>query len=319
MDNGVNTVHILDEIIAQYDRLMGSVEDYMRANQFRTNIKATRLAKIRQDLSNWTELTSDDQCRLLEIVFKLNQINFVFDNDIKCNKDDVKKLIEGKYHLCSDESLKFHDYAFEFVMAVRFFRSFRSNKKSFVNMDGVWDVLIDDSLVIECKNIRSKKNFRRNLETAKSQVEDRVSREGFSEGIIAFDISNVVGKDVVREFTQLVFDRFLENYNVFGSCQPEGVGDINDIFRDVHFKNIVSSFIAHESEAFIYERIPVDVDLGDDVKAIFWQVYRVININVDGYSMPLPVRAASYLINNKLEEEEYMKFSRMLRNLAVGF
>jgi RNAse (barnase) inhibitor barstar len=317
MDNGVNTVHVLDEIIDEYDRLIESIEFYMRTNQFRTNIKTTRLAKIRQDLSNWTDLASGDKCSLLEIVLKLNQINFVFDNDIEFNKDDVKRLIEGKYDLCSDESLKFHDYAFEFVMAVRFFRSFKSDKKSFVNMNGIWDVLVNDSLVIECKNIRSKKNFRKNVETAKSQIEDRVNREGFSDGIIALDISNVLDRDVVSEFVQAVFERFSENYKMIGSCQSKGIGNIGDIYRDKNFKSIVASFIAHEAEAFVYSEIPLEIDLGENVKAIFWQVYKVINIK--GFPTPLPVRASSYLINRKLEEEEYMEVARMLGSLAVGF
>jgi len=312
-----NTIHNLDDLICDFDRLIFNLEKILNVIRPSTNIKNTRIGHIRRDLDKIFELDILKMTKLLEIVIKLNQLNIIFDNKIEFNKNDVLRLIEGKYDLSSDDEIKSHDFVFEFLMGARFSLASGDSKK--VSLAGQGDVTVGEEIAVECKNIRGLNNLVKNVDKAKKQVETRVAKNEVKYGFIALDISNIFPTEKTQSFIQSVFENFYQNHAKLKVFQRFDQSVIDSVLEDRNFQKLAQSYIMHEADTALYSALPLRYDMGKQVFGIMFQVNRCFFIQYNEQYIPIPTRGMTYLLNSRLPEKSYKIIQDYIHSLAVGF
>jgi len=311
------TSHNLEDLISKFDRLILSLERALKKIRPRSNVKNTRIGKIRRDLDRVLELEAVEQKKLFEIVIKLNQINVVFDSAIEFKSDDIIRLIEGEYDLLNDDQIKSHDYVFEFVTGVRFALATEGAQK--VSLSGRGDVKVGEDIAIECKNIRSLNNLVKNVDKGKLQIEKRVASGEVGFGFIALDVSNIFPESKAQEFINKTFDEFYKNHARLKEFQCFDQEVIDSVLEDKNFQKIIQSYIMHEAETALYSALPLRYDMGGATLAIIFQVNKCFLIEDRGQHIPLPIRGMTYLVNGKLSGDSRSNVENYIKRLAVGF
>jgi hypothetical protein len=311
------TLHNLHSISSELDRLLSNLENALKNIRPRTNVKNTRIGKIRRDLEKISDLEIPKATKLLEVAIKLNQINFIFDHGINFKSDDIIRLIEGKYDLSNDDAVTSHDYLFEFITGVRFAIVHEGSHE--VSLSGGGDVKIGQDFAVECKNIRSLNSLVKNIDTGRRQVDERVASGEVTFGFIALDLSNIFPTEKAEKFIQQTYEIFYKNHLKIKEAQRSDREIIDTVLDDKNFQKIVNSYIMHETEAALYSALKLTYDMGVNTVAIIYQVHRCFLIEGDEENTLLPIRGMSYFLNNKLTEEAQEKVATYLHRLAVGF
>lgn len=315
--SSTNTIHSLEKLVSNFDRLILNLQQLLKTIRPSTNIKNTRIGHIRRDLDKVFELDVLEMTKLLEVVFKLNQLNVIFGKQIEFNKEDVIKFVEGKYDLLTDDKVKSHDFVFEFLMGVRFSLANGGNQK--VSLAGAGDVTVGEELAVECKNIRSLNNLVKNVDKAKDQVEKRVVKGDVKFGFIALDISNIFPMEKAQGFIQRIFEDFYQNHRKLKEFQRFDQSVIDSILEDMNFQKLIQSYIMHEAETTLYSALSLRYDMGNNVFGITFQVNKCFVVQYNEYYVPIPIRGMNYLLNPRLSEKSYKKVQGYIHSLAVGF
>lgn len=311
------TVHNLQSINSELDRLISNLENALKNIRPRTNVRNTRIGKIRQDLEKISGLETPKITKLLEVAIKLNQINFIFDNGIKFKNEDIIRLIEGKYDLSNDDSVTSHDYLFEFITGVRFAIAHEGSHE--VSLSGGGDVRIGQDFAVECKNIRSLNSLVKNIDHGRRQIDERVANAEVTFGFIALDLSNIFPTEKAQRFIQQTYEIFYSNHAKLKEAQRSDRDIIDTVIDDKNFQKIIHSYIMHEAEAALYSALKLTYDMGVNTVAIIYQVNRCFLMEGDEQNTLLPIRGMSYLLNNRLTENAQNKVANYIHRLAVGF
>lgn len=312
----VKTSHSIDDLINDFERLISSIGRWLKKIRPRTNVMNTRLGHLRRELDKVLELAPLEMAKLFEIIIKLNQLNVIFDNEIDFNEEDILRLIEGKYDLTNDDKEKYHDYAFEFLMGVRFFLTTRNSNN--VSLSGQGDVTINDNVAIECKNIRSLSNLVKNVDKAKHQIEERVIKNEVKFGFIALDISNIFPMEKVQTFVQNMFEQFAENHTKLKEIQLFDQSVVDSVIDDVNFIKLIQSYVMHEAETSLYSALPLRYSMGNAVFGIIFQVNKCFIVQYKGQYLPIPNRGMTYILNSALPENLHTAIQDCIHKLAVG-
>lgn len=313
----VKTSNSLDDIKSNFDILLNNLKKVLDEVRPRTNIYNTKLGKIKKDLSEIEKLDAESMAKVSELVSKYNSINAIFSENIEFNKNDFVKIIEGKADYAIDSNESYNDYFFELSMATRFFEAFRDENVK-INLNGVCDVIVNDSIAIECKYIHSISNTMKNIKKAKKQIEKRVEDGQAQIGFIALDLSHICPRGKVNEFAKFTFDRFVENYETLEKRGQIKDININKILRDNNFSKLISSYIMHEIETALYSELGFSYDLGKDVLAIIFQTMNSFAFEYQDKVQPLVTRGMTYFINQNLNEDRYLEVRKLIHTLAVG-
>lgn len=311
------TPHQLDNITTIFDKFIGNLEDLLKKIRPRTNVKNTRIGRIRRDLDRILELDTPEMTKLFEIVIKLNQLNVIFDNDIRFNDEDIIRLVEGDYDLINDDKIKTHDYVFEFLMGVRF--ALANDNGRNVSLSGQGDITIGGEIAIECKNIRSASNLLKNVDKAKKQIEERVTRNEVQYGFIALDISNIFPTEKSQDFLQKIFEDFYNNHAKLKEFQRFDQNIVDSVLEDRNFQKIIQSYIMHEAETALYSALPFRYKMGSVTLGVTFQVNKCFVISDSGLDIPLPIRGMTYKLNDRLSKDSHDKIEQYIQRLAVGF
>ena len=311
------TLHKLEDIISGFDRLIGNLEGLLKGIRPRTNVKNTRIGHIRRDLDKVFELDIPEMTKLFEIVIKLNQLNIVFDSKIEFNKEDIIRLVEGKYDLINDDKVQSHDFVFEFLTGARFALANVGSKK--VSLSGQGDITVGGEIAIECKNIRSINNLVKNVGKAKDQIEERAAKGEVRFGFIALDISNVYPMEKTQEFLQRIFEDFYKNHAKIKNFQRFDQGVIDSVLEDGNFQKIIQSYIMHEAESALYSALPLSYNMGRVTLGIIFQVNKCFVVSDGERYVPVPIRGMSYILNDGLSEDTSTNVKKYIHSLAVGF
>lgn len=311
------TLHSLEEITRRFDSLISSLEKLLKAIRPRSNVKNTRIGKIRRDLDKLLELETPEMTKLLEITIKLNQINVIFDSGIEFKNEDIIRLIEGEYDLLNDDKVKSHDYVFEFITGVRF--ALANEESNRVSLSGRGDIKVGEDIAIECKNIRSLNNLVKNVDKGKCQIEKRVTNAEVKFGFIALDISNIFPMEKAQEFLQKIFEEFYSNHAKLKEFQRFDQEVIDSVLEDKNFQNIIQSYIMHEAEAALYSALPLTYNMGSVTLGIIFQVNKCFLIEEDEQYIPLPIRGMTYILNSSLSKDSQNDVAKYINRLAVGF
>lgn len=311
------TLHNLGNITSEFDRLIGRLASLLKEIRPRTNVNNTRIGHIRRDIDKAFELGIPEMTKLFEIVIKLNQLNVVFDKNIEFNKEDVIRIVEGKYDLINDDKVQSHDFVFEFLMGARF--ALANSGSSKVSLSGQGDVTVGEELAVECKNIRSLNNLVKNVDKAKYQIEGRVAKGEVKFGIIALDISNIYPMEKAQEFLQRVFEDFYRSHVKVNEFQRFDQSVVDSVLEDRNFQNIIQSYIMHEAESALYSALPLRYSMGEVVLGVIFQINKCFVISDSERYIPIPIRGMTYLLNDRLSESSHKKIKEYIHSLAVGF
>lgn len=308
----------LEIIELKFDKLLNYISDILKEVRPRTNILNTRLGKIKKKLSNIGNLDVQSISEITMMVSKYNSIIELFEGNIKYEKNNLIKLIEGGDNYSQDSNEKYNDCLFELSMGVRFAKAFKGYAAK-INMDGDCDVIIEDTIAIECKYIHSTSGILNNVRKAKKQIEKRVSDGQAKFGLIAIDLSNVVSKDKINEFIKFTFDRYIENYKLLSD---KGVlkGDVvENVMTDRNLPKIIQTYISSEVETVFYSNVGFDYDFGNDVRGILFQAMNSYPFECNSIIKPVVMRGMNYFIDKKLNDDEYSFVKKLIHQLAVGF
>ena len=172
----VRTNHLLDGIKKDFELLLDNFSALASEVRPRTRISSTKLGRIKKNLDNWLNLEKDDIAKTFEIAIKYNSINGVFSEHVHYKKSDLFKLLEGSLDPEKESDEKYNDFFFEFSMATRFLRaSQKENKSVKINLESDCDIIVNDSIAVECKYIHSQAGIVFNVSKADSQVATRVA------------------------------------------------------------------------------------------------------------------------------------------------
>lgn len=315
----VKTSHNIEVAQADFDRLLENLAKILKEVRPRANILNTKLGKVRKDLSNIDKLDNDSLAKVTEITVKYNAINNLFLHNVDYSKKDLAKIIEGKSNYEQDSNEGYNDYFFELSMGVRFLLAFKNkDANTKINLDGVCDVIVNDSIAIECKYIHSASNLVKNIQKAKNQIEQRVSDGQAKLGFIALDLSNICPRERVKEFANYTLNRFIENYEILKS-KGHIQGDIlEQILKDNNFYKIISNYIMVEVETSLYSELGFSYEMGSNTKAIIFQSINSFAFEYKGTVRPITTRGMTYFLNTHLSNDEALNIQKMIHSLAVG-
>lgn len=249
---------------------------------------------------------------------KYNAVNNIFLYDVDFNKKDLAKIIEGKPSYEDDINEDYNDFFFELSMAVRFILSSNDDNKKTINLDTDCDIIIDDTLAVECKYIHSKSNIANSIRKARKQFEQRVSDGQAKYGYIALDLSSIISRDKVNEFAKYTFDIFVKNYE---SLEKKGFlkSDILEgILVDRNFNNIIGCYITNELETSLYGEVGFTHKLGINTAAIIFQSLNSFSFEYNGEVRPLTTRGMTYYLNSSLNDNQKELIKNHIHGLAVG-
>ncbi len=315
--SSITSRHDLSQVKIEFDTLLMNLENVLKEVRPRTNILNTKLGKIKRDLDNIKQLDKHELAKVSEIVIKFNTINDIFENNIEVNKKELIKIIEGKPDYCLDSNEGYNDLFFELSMALRLFSALKEEKPR-INLDSECDVIVNDSIAIECKYIHSLSNIIKNVKKAKDQIDKRIQNNQAKYGFIALDLSHICPIDKVQEFAEYTFNRFLSNYQYLEKKRKISDNILEQILVDNNFKKIISSYIMNEIETALYGKLGFDYDMGQNTRAIIFQSMNSFCFEYEGRIKPIISRGMTYFLNRDLKDESAEKVQIFIHNLAVG-
>jgi hypothetical protein len=204
-------------------------------------------------------------------------------------------------------------------MGVRFALAFKdkdSNTK--INLDGVCDVIVNDTIAIECKYIHSSSNLVKNIQKAKKQIEKRVSDNQAKFGFIALDLSHICPRERVKEFATYTLGKFLENYEILESKGHINGDILEQILNDKNFYKIISNYIMVEVETSLYSELGFSYEMGSNTLAIIFQSMNSFAFEHKGKVIPLTTRGMTYFLNTSLNRSTTLEVQKIIHGLAVG-
>lgn len=319
----------MEGLLLEYEKLIDNFRCLIAKVESGANIESTKLWKYKKELEKIDVLDGKDLAALIGIINKYRAVNIVFDpsSGIKLPGENLLKLLDGQ-PLIHDQGEEYNDSFFELSMAIRFAKRFSEylGADFGIDMTGQCDVVFKNELAIECKYPHSKNKVRKRIAEGVDQVRKRVDEGLAPIGIVALDISNIIDKEKVWDFSQDVFDRFVVSYErlIKSRCvlskEMRRGGLLNSILNDRYFQGIISQYVAHEAESVFYENLTFaeHEKLNRDVVAIAFQTNNYLCFEHAGNVVPVPCRSMGYYINKSLPRAYYHAVERMLHSLAVG-
>jgi hypothetical protein len=325
--NFVSDSFAVEELCEKFDLLLDSFRNLRACSGSGASIESTKLWAYRKQLDSLDQMDPLDAAALVGIVNKYCSINLLFDTaeNIKIPQHKLLDLLDGQ-HLLRDEDEKYNNTFFELAMALRIAKSMDDGGgiDLTTDCDVVW---YGKGLAIECKYLHSEKKFRKEFSDAMDQLERRLSDGLAKEGVVAFDLSNLVDSQVVFDFARLTFEAFAKNYeNIIQSrsvfshdLSKEGV--LRSVIKDRNFITVISKFVSHQLEAVFYRNFKKSemMKLSCDRVAVVFQVNNCLSFEYEGEFIPVPFRAMCYYINQDLSEDKYNQVRGIIHSLSVGF
>lgn len=308
------------EVVAEFETLLNNFERILRESGSKLLIRTTKLGVYEQQLKALSSLSNQDVAGLSGIVTRYNQLNLLFSEDsgVQYKLSDLVKVLEGR-SLIDDSDEEYNDIFFELSMAIRFSSALQSKIK--LDMTTICDVIVDEKLAIECKYIHSLKGVRPNISKGLKQITQRVDAGLAEAGLVALDLSALLDKQKIWDFSQGVFDHFLFSNEVLHANGKLTEKDIlPSITGDRNFSSILTSFVALQSETVFYSmfgRQEIE-KMGDKCLAVIFQVNFSLCLEYKGGIVPLPMRSLNYFINPIFSSERQAEIKREIHQLASG-
>lgn len=315
----IRTNHTLEQVRVNFDLLLDNLSKIAKEVRPRTNILNTKLGRIKKDLANIESLNKNELSKTAEIAIKYNAINSIFSRDVKFNKKDLFKIIEGTSNYEKDSNDNYNDFFFELSMASRFLLALQKNNENIkINLAGDCDIILDDTLAIECKYIHSSSNMLKNIQKADSQVSTRVNDGEAKSGFIALDLSHICSRRRIDDFVDFTFNRFVENYEILKKKKRLSGDLLELILNDNNFLKIISNYIMVEVETSLYSEIGLTYKMGPHTMAIIFQSANSFVFEYQGNTRPLSTRGMTYFVNTELSSEMRNIVEKFIHKLAVG-
>jgi hypothetical protein len=311
------STHSMDSVKGDFQLLLDNLDGVLKRNRPRTKILSTRLGKLKKELESFHDRDRASQAKIADMVMKYNFINKLFGSKIEYKEEELVKVIEGSFDFSEDSNERYNDTIFELSMGIRFLLS-QSGDNHRINLSGTCDVVINDSIAIECKYIHSAANMLKNIKKANEQIDQRVANKEAKCGFIALDLSNIFPRDKVLTFAERTFNRFARNYEYLQNLGREFAGPLDGALKDKNLHNIISSAIMHEVETTFHSEVREPYGMGSNTLAIIIQSSNTFCFAHNGQVAPMPTRGMTYIFNPSLGNELQLKVKQMLHNLAVG-
>ncbi|WP_454562766.1 hypothetical protein [Pseudomonas sp. AIG] len=289
-------------------------------------VENTKLWHYKKELNRVGEMDVPAIARLFGIVNKYCALNELFRNDRKTIVEDQKliDLLGGKFVL-DDENEKYNHSFFEVSMAGRFSKLFSHSVE--VDLSTECDIIISSKgLAIECKYLHSEKKFRSEFSDAASQLNKRIQAGQAKTGIIAIDISNMVDRQRIFEFSQELFATFVRNYELLieSRCSfSHGIAEDGvsvSVLEDKNFVHLINRYIGHELEMVFHRNFKRSEHdkLSAAIVGAFYQANLDLCFEYQGLIHPVPLRSAGHFVNMALEDSAYDNIQKLFKSMAVG-
>jgi hypothetical protein len=311
------STHSMDSVKGEFHLLLENLDGVLKRNRPRTKILSTRLGKLQKELESFHDRDRASQAKIADMVMKYNFINKLFGSKIEYKEEDLVKVIEGSLDFSEDSNERYNDTIFELSMGIRFLLS-QGGDNHRINLRGTCDVVINDSIAIECKCIHSAANMLKNIKKANEQINQRVADKEAKCGFIALDLSNIFPRDKVLIFAERTFNRFARNYEHLQNLGREFADPLGGVLKDKNLHNIISGAIMHEVETTFHSEVREPYGMGPNTLAIIIQSSNTFCFARNGQAAPMPTRGMTYVFNPGLSSELKLKVKQMLHNLAVG-
>jgi hypothetical protein len=317
--------HTIKDVIENFETLMSHMQKLINNSGQTKLIKNTKLGEMHNQLVNIKNLTDDQAAALALTISNYNQVNRIFDGslDISFKDHEVLDLITGQLTLEGPND-KSSDRLFELGMAIRFARG--SMGTFTVNLETECDIIINDKLAIECKNLQSAKKVKSRVKYASDQLERRFDEGLATYGFIAVDVSALIDRNKFKQFASSAFECFEKTYTVMasaGSFAPtiRENGILSSIESDKNFQKIITSYLAHQAEFALHS------NLGDfrlehlpqNCWGIIIQSTVPLSISNNEKLVPIPIRTTSYFLNPSFPEQLKNEMRDFLGQLSTGF
>lgn len=317
----------LEDLYFEFESLLDNLQELLIQSGSKTRISSTKFGIYKKTLQDIDKMGSSDFSNLIAIMNRYKELNIFFknSNNIIFNKKDLIKIIEGKA-LIDDSKEEFNNIFFELSMAIRFSKAF--NKDFFkIDLTSICDLIINDSIAVECKYIHGENRLEENIKKAIQQINSRVENGLAKFGIIALDISNLIDKEKVGKFSEEIFKEFvlsiekLEKTSFVSDVIKED-GIYSSVINNSNFRNIIKSFSSHCLEQKIYESLHVNlrnrINSEKNIVAVIFQSYNNFCFEYKNIRHPLPNRALTYFINENLDKSKHKLIEEIIHMLAVG-
>lgn len=319
-DTVIKKDHAIEDLIADFDKLLCNLNKILEEIKPKTNIKSTKLWRIRQDIEKISDLTPHQAQKLCEIIAKYNSINLLFDNkSVAYNKGDLIKIIEGSADYTKDSAEHYTDTLFELSMGARFASSpLLDDYDKKINLKGPCDIIINNLIAIECKYIHSKSNLEKNIQKARRQIEKRVRDKEASFGIIAIDLSNVSPKEKIKSFANFVLDEFICMYEKINFNEAEDKGILHRIISDKNYYKIISAYEMTQIETIFFSEVSPNYNFGEDVLAILIQSNNSITLEHKNEMQICAARGMTYRLTKDFSQQDEITIKKIIHSLTVG-
>lgn len=305
----------LDEVKSNFDLLLDNFQKKIKEFRPRSDIKKTKLWKYKKKLNDIDSLNSINKIKLMSIIIRYNSLNNLFNENISLSYSNKVfiKLVEGDAEY-DDRDQEYNDTFFELSMAVRFLQP--SKEKVNVNLLTDCDIVIDETLAIECKYLHSEKSAKERITEGIRQVQRRVEDGIAKIGIVSIDISFIFDDDKFNNLILSVFNDFYCNYKKTFDLDDYFL--IKEIVLDRNFNKICSSLINHHSEFFIISLLSDDIysKMTKEVLGITYQVQSQLMFQKEDILLPVPYRMMSYKLNPALSDEEQLSVKKLIHSLT---
>ncbi|MDM1784466.1 hypothetical protein [Acinetobacter bereziniae] len=325
----VQNNHSLDDLKLRFSKLIKELQFFFDKNKINIDICKTKLATYQKKLND-PNLSMKESMDLYLLVIKYLQLEeLVYSENPKIIFDakDLEKAICGTSDL-NDSIDKYNGFFYELLTASKFIKQ---NKDIEINLSTICDIIVDKKWAIECKYVFSEKKLSKNISEAIDQISDRIKNKSAEKGIVALDLSNLIDKDEIENFSIQVFEKFIVQQDILnknGYFYNKFQEPINLLKENKNFRNIIQSYIQNELETVFYKSLKTEVvkklNENNEVKAIIYQCYIGILFEYKSEKensiepLPLPIRAMTFFINPKLSESEKLEFCEEIKDLAVG-
>ncbi|MBX8475533.1 hypothetical protein K5D38_12155 [Pseudomonas cichorii] len=317
---------LVESLHTDYDELINNYRALKKNLDSGAPVENTKLWHYKKELGRVSEMDLISIARLFGIINKYCNLNELFRSDRKVIVEDQKliDLLGGKFIL-DDENEKYNHSFFEVSMAGRFSKVFSHNAE--IDLSTACDVVISSQgLAIECKYLHSEKKFRNEFSDGASQLNKRIQAGQAESGIIAVDISNLVDRQRIFEFSQDLFSLFVKNYELLVesrcslSHEIAADGVLKSIISDQNFIGLIKAYIGHELEMVFhrnFKRSERD-KLSGAIVGVFYQANLDLCFEHKESIHPVPLRSACYFVNMELEDSAYNSTRDLFRSMAVG-
>ncbi|WP_181265762.1 hypothetical protein [Pseudomonas aeruginosa] len=317
---------LVESLHTRYDELIKNYRTLKKNLDSGAPIENTKLWHYKKELARVNEMDLPAIARLYGIINKYCNLNELFRSDRKIIIEDQKliDLLGGKFIL-DDENEKYNHSFFEVSMAGRFSKVFSHNAK--IDLSTECDVVISaQGLAIECKYLHSEKKFRNEFSDGASQLNKRIQAGQAETGIIAIDISNLVDRQRVFDFSQYLFSLFIRNYELLveSRCSlSHGIaadGVSKSILKDQNFIGLIKTYIGHELEMVFHRNFKKSErdKLSEAIVGVFYQANLDLCFEYKESIHPVPLRSACYFVNMELEDSAYNSTQDLFRSMAIG-